>query len=70
MSLCPSPRNAYRVTMLAFLASRVATFIFPLVIALQTGSCLRFQKFHAQESKTKPSICVSVIINMCYYTLQ
>ncbi len=31
MSLCPSPRNAYKIIMLTFLASRVATFLFPLV---------------------------------------
>lgn len=58
MSLCPSPRNANKIIMLAFLASRLATFIFLLVIALPTGSCLHFQKFHAQDSKTKLSICV------------
>jgi hypothetical protein len=70
MGLCPNPRNANKIIMLAFLASRLATFIFPLVIALPTGSWLHFQKFHAQDSKTKPSIGVSDIINMRYYTLQ
>ncbi len=70
MGLCPSPRNANKIIMLTSLASRLATFLFLLLIALPTGSWLHFQKFHAQDSKTKPSICVSDIINMCYYTLQ
>jgi len=69
MGLCPSPRNANKIIMLAFLASRLTTFLFPLVTALPTGSWLHFQKFHAQDSQTKPSICVSDIINMCYYTV-